>query len=200
VKQDRSETFMKKTKLLVADDDVFFQGLIEGLLATDYELITVADGLNAWYELQRPGAPRLAILDWVMPGLSGPEICRKVRASRTLSSLYLILLTARNNESDIVAGLRSGADDYITKPPMPAELRARIRMGERVLALQDAVKVQSFSPDGPIHSPALPANAPAAPSEPVLGASDVPPHYALPSDAENHALSPQSESPPGGHH
>jgi CheY-like chemotaxis protein len=132
--------FMNKTKLLLADDDPFFQSLIGGLLSADYEIIIVPDGTEAWRELQKPEAPRLAILDWIMPGFSGPQICRKVRASSNLSSTYLILLTARNNESDIVSGLRSGADDYITKPPMPAELRARIKMGERVLALQDAVK------------------------------------------------------------
>jgi sigma-B regulation protein RsbU (phosphoserine phosphatase) len=134
--------------LLVADDDVFFQNLIESLLAPDYDLIIVQDGLEAWHEIQLPRAPRLAILDWVMPGLSGPQICRRVRASDKLSSTYLILLTARNNESDIVAGLRAGADDYITKPPLPAELRARIKIGERVLALQDAVQTHSASQKG----------------------------------------------------
>lgn len=138
---------MDKTKLLVADDDPFFQTLIGGLLAPDYELVIVPDGNEAWRELQKPEAPHLAILDWVMPGFSGPQICRKVRASSSLSSTYLILLTARNNESDIVSGLRAGADDYITKPPIPAELRARIKMGERVLALQDAVKESSAHPN-----------------------------------------------------
>ena len=129
----------------MADDDPFFQALIGGLLAPDYDLVFVPDGTQAWLELQRPGAPRLAILDWVMPGFSGPQLCRKVRASSALSGTYLILLTARNNESDIVSGLRAGADDYITKPPMPAELRARIKMGERVLALQDSVKAANVS-------------------------------------------------------
>ena len=138
---------MNKPKLLIADDDPFFQTLIGGLLAGDYELVVVQDGTEAWRELQKPDAPRLAILDWVMPGLSGPQICRKVRASSSLSSTYLILLTARNNESDIVSGLRAGADDYITKPPIPAELRARIKMGERVLALQDAVKESLTHPN-----------------------------------------------------
>ncbi len=136
---------MTKTKLLIADDDPFFQTLLGGLLAPDYEVVIVQNGTDAWRELQAPDAPRLAILDWVMPGLSGPQICRKVRSSRTLSSTYLILLTARNNESDIVSGLRAGADDYITKPPIPAELRARIKMGERVLALQDAVKASALA-------------------------------------------------------
>jgi len=137
---------MNKTKLLIADDDPFFQALIGGLLAPDYQVVIAQDGTEAWRELQKPEAPRLAILDWVMPGFTGPQICRKIRASSNLSSTYLILLTARNNESDIVSGLRSGADDYITKPPIPAELRARIKMGERVLALQDAVKMSATHP------------------------------------------------------
>ena len=94
--------------------------------------------------LQRPDAPRLAILDWVMPGLNGPEVCRKVRACSALSSLYLIILTAKNSEADIVSGLRAGADDYITKPPLAAGLRARVRVGQRVLELQDAVNAQAL--------------------------------------------------------
>lgn len=130
-------------KLLLAEDDILFQKTMVRLLTPDYDLILARDGTEAWAELQRPGAPRLAILDWVMPGLSGPEICRKVRACPALSSIYLILLTAKNNEGDIAAGLRAGADDYITKPPLPAELRARIKVGERILALQAALQAQS---------------------------------------------------------
>jgi phosphoserine phosphatase RsbU/P len=144
-RQKEYHEFMRKQKLLVADDDAFFQGLIPGLLSPEYEVIVAHDGLEAWEQLQQPDPPRLVILDWVMPGLSGPQICRNVRASESLSSIYVILLTARNNESDIIAGLNSGADDYITKPPLPAELRARIKMGERVLALQDAVKSQALT-------------------------------------------------------
>lgn len=131
--------------MLVADDDIFFQGLLLGLLTPDYEIIVARDGVEAWHQLQQPDPPRLVILDWVMPGLSGPQVCRKVRASEGLSSTYLILLTARNNESDIIVGLNSGADDYIPKPPLRAELRTRIKMGERVLALQDAVKSQALT-------------------------------------------------------
>jgi len=130
-------------KLLIAEDDDFFQKVLRDVLGRDYELVAAHDGNEAWALIQRPDAPRLAILDWVMPGLSGPEVCRKVRACPALSSMYLIILTAKNNEADIVSGLRAGADDYITKPPMPAELRARVRVGERVLLLQDAVEVQS---------------------------------------------------------
>lgn len=132
-----------KTKILIAEDDGFFEKVLEQVLAPFYELVMTRNGNDAWDELRRPGAPRLAILDWVMPGLTGPEVCRKMRASSTLAPFYLMLLTAKNNESDIVAGLRSGADDYITKPPLPAELRARVRIGERVLALQDTVEAQA---------------------------------------------------------
>ena len=130
-------------KLLIAEDDVYFLKLLKVVLAPDHELVVARDGNEAWAALQRPYAPRLAILDWVMPGLSGPEICRRVRASATLSSMYLIIFTAKNNTADIVSGLRAGADDYLTKPPVPEELRARVTLGERLLALQDAVETQS---------------------------------------------------------
>jgi len=130
-------------KLLVAEDDDFFQRILQQVLGTDHEIIMANNGDEAWAVLQRSDAPQLAILDWVMPGLSGPQICRNVRASPALSSTYLIILTAKNNEADIVSGLRAGADDYITKPPLPAELRARVRVGERVLELQAALEEQS---------------------------------------------------------
>jgi DNA-binding response OmpR family regulator len=130
-------------KLLIAEDDDFFQKILRQVLGTDHEIIMTNNGDEAWAVLQRSDAPQLAILDWVMPGLSGPQICRNVRASPALSSTYLIILTGKNNEADIVSGLRSGADDYIAKPPLPAELRARVRVGERVLELQAALEAQS---------------------------------------------------------
>jgi DNA-binding response OmpR family regulator len=126
-------------KVLIAEDDVFFQKLLTRVLSPEFELVLAHDGNEAWAALQQPDAPRLAILDWVMPGMSGPQVCREVRACAALSSMYLIILTSKNNEADIVSGLRAGADDYITKPPIPAALRARVRVGMRVLALQDAV-------------------------------------------------------------
>jgi DNA-binding response OmpR family regulator len=130
-------------KLLIAEDDILFVKVLGQVLAQNHEVIVTRDGNEAWAVLQSPDAPRLAILDWVMPGLSGPEICRRVRACPPLSSMYLIILTAKNNAADIVSGLRAGADDYITKPPVPEELRARLAIGERVLSLQDAVETQS---------------------------------------------------------
>lgn len=134
-------------KILVAEDNGLFQKVLQQVLGHDYELVMANDGNQAWEELQLSDAPRFAILDWIMPGLTGPQICRKVRACATLSSMYLIILTAKNSESDIVAGLRSGADDYLTKPPVPAELRARVKVGERILALQEALQIQSDFPN-----------------------------------------------------
>jgi DNA-binding response OmpR family regulator len=132
-------------KLFIAEDDVFFRRLLVQILGSAYELVTTDDGNDAWAELQKPDAPRLAILDWVMPGLTGPEICRKVRASEPLSSAYLIILTAKNSTADIVAGLRAGADDYISKPPDPEVLRARVKLGERVLNLQNSSESQELA-------------------------------------------------------
>ncbi len=133
-------------RVLIAEDDKFFQKLLQQILA-EHELTITHDGNEAWTALQSPDPPRLAILDWVMPGLSGPEICRKVRACPSLASTYLILLTAKNNEGDIVSGLKAGADDYITKPPLAAELQARVKAGERILALQDILAVQTALAD-----------------------------------------------------
>ncbi len=130
-------------KLLIAEDDVLFQATLTRVLAPSYQIVLANDGQEAWDILQQPDAPSLAILDWVMPGLTGPEICRKVRASQSLSSMYLIILTSKNSEADIVAGLRAGADDYITKPPTTAELRARTATGKRILELQEAVSAQA---------------------------------------------------------
>ncbi len=124
-------------KLLIAEDDAFFSNVLQKTLAPHYELVVANDGNAAWIALEAPNPPRLAILDWVMPGLSGPEICRKVRSSPLLSSMYLIIVTSRNSSADIVSGLRAGADDYITKPFVPEELRVRIRLGERILASQN---------------------------------------------------------------
>lgn len=130
-------------KLLIAEDTSFFRNILQQVLGREYELVFANDGDAAWAALQQPGAPRLAILDWVMPGLSGPQLCRKVRSYEALSSMYLILFTARNSEADVVSGLRAGADDYITKPFDPADLCARIRMGERALGWRDAVEAKS---------------------------------------------------------
>ncbi len=126
-------------RILVAEDDAFFLRLLKQLLGPDCEVSTANDGNEAWAVLQQSDAPGLAILDWVMPGMTGPQICREARANPHTAGVYLILLTARNNPDDILAGLRAGADDYVTKPFQPEELRARVRVGQRVVQLQRAL-------------------------------------------------------------
>jgi CheY-like chemotaxis protein len=130
-------------KLLIAEDDVLFRNILLRILAPEYELIFAHDGDQAWAALQHPDAPRLAILDWVMPGLSGPQICRNVRGCERLSSMYLILFTARNSTADVTSGLRAGADDYITKPFHAEALRERVRFGENTLMQLDAFETGS---------------------------------------------------------
>jgi DNA-binding response OmpR family regulator len=122
-------------KVLVAEDDPIFRRGIQKLLETEYELVIATNGEEAWHVLQADGAPRLALLDWVMPGLSGPELCRRVREMQRLAPVYLLLVTARQELSDIVAGFEAGADDYITKPFQVEELRSRLRVGKRMLRL-----------------------------------------------------------------
>jgi DNA-binding response OmpR family regulator len=129
-------------KLLIAEDDAFFRKLLEQMLAADYELVLAENGEKAWAELQKKDAPRLAILDWVMPGMTGPQVCREVRQSPRLSSMYLIILTAKNSVADVASGLRAGADDYVTKPFEPHVLRARVKMGERIASLQELLNTQ----------------------------------------------------------
>ena len=134
-------------KLLIAEDDIFFRKLLQQTLASDYDIILAEDGNEAWETLQQEDAPQLAILDWVMPGLSGPQVCRKVRQCSGLDSMYLIILTAKNSAADVVSGLRAGADDYVTKPFSPEELRARVKIGERILDLKDSLAERSVETD-----------------------------------------------------
>jgi diguanylate cyclase (GGDEF)-like protein len=101
-----------------------------------YDPVITQDGAAAWEELQKPDAPRLALLDWNMPGLEGLEVCRRLRSMETTDPSYVILLTGRTDKGDIVQGLEAGANDYIPKPYDNAELLARIRVGARMLELQ----------------------------------------------------------------
>jgi phosphoserine phosphatase RsbU/P len=124
-------------KLLLADDDALYRRLLERTLADwGYRVEAVSDGAAAWEALCAGGAPRLALLDWMMPGLDGPEVCRRARALPTAEPPYLILLTSRESKEDIVAGLQSGANDYVTKPFDRAELEARLAVGRNVVGLQ----------------------------------------------------------------
>lgn len=125
------------SRILVAEDDPVVLAVVEKALTEwGHEVVTVTDGLQAWEILEQPHPPELLVLDWMMPGLSGLEICQRVRASETLSSLYLIVLTSNPGRDNLLEGLQAGADDYLEKPMDPAVLRARIQVGERILGLQ----------------------------------------------------------------
>ena len=124
-------------RVLVAEDDrVTGEILARTLERWGYEASVVRDGREAWDHLRGEVAPTLAMLDWMMPHMDGPDICRRVRAELPLANMYLLLVTAREARGDIVAGLNAGADDYIVKPFDPEELHARVAVGIRVLTLQ----------------------------------------------------------------
>jgi CheY-like chemotaxis protein len=124
-------------KLLIAEDDVMSQVMLKAMVANaGYDPILTGDGLSAYEVLSRSDAPKLAILDWMLPGLDGVEVCRKVREINTSNPPYLILLTSRDNREDIVQGLKSGANDYIVKPYDAEELQVRIGVGRKVIDLQ----------------------------------------------------------------
>jgi len=124
-------------QVLIADDDKVSRRMLAHHLGNwGYEVISANDGTEAWRVLQRPDAPRVAILDWVMPGMTGPAVCRDLRRLRTEPYTYVLLLTARANTEDVVEGMDSGADDYITKPFNVEELQVRLRAGRRIVDLQ----------------------------------------------------------------
>jgi CheY-like chemotaxis protein len=123
-------------RVLITDDDLLTRTiLVRTLEKWRYDVIIADTGDAAWTLIANE-QPALAIVDWMMPGLDGVALCRRVRGHQPSAHMYLILLTARTSRTDIVTGLDAGADDYLTKPFDPDELRARLRVGERVLSLQ----------------------------------------------------------------
>jgi sigma-B regulation protein RsbU (phosphoserine phosphatase) len=124
-------------RALIADDDpVAAMAVSRSMSNWGFETTVVHDGLAAWEHLTSSDPASLAIVDWEMPGLEGPELCRRVRSDTERAHLYLILLTARNSSTDLVAGLEAGADDYLIKPVDLNELKARVQVGVRVVSLQ----------------------------------------------------------------
>lgn len=124
-------------KILIAEDEFVSRKLLETTLRkTGYEVQVACDGTAAWELLQADDPPQLAILDWMMPGMDGLEICQRVRNRANQSYIYILLLTAKSDKRDIIAGLEAGADDYLTKPFDAYELRARLNVGRRILELQ----------------------------------------------------------------
>ena len=127
-------------KVLIADDEAVCRCILESTLAeSGFEVTMATDGLEAWRAFQNPNPPALAILDWMMPGMDGVELCRKIRQNPQTLPPYLIVLTARSDKEDVVSGLTAGADDYITKPFSRAELRARLQVGVRIVGLQTSL-------------------------------------------------------------
>ena len=125
-------------KILIADDDRMNRRLLEKTLEREgYEVIAVDNGRLALEQLSLPDGPRLALLDWMMPELDGPGVCRGVRTQHERPYIHIVLLTSRGSKQDVVSGLEAGADDYLTKPWDPAELTARLRTGQRILQLED---------------------------------------------------------------
>ena len=129
-------------KLLVAEDNSFYRHLLVGTLGEwGFETIAVNDGAAAWQVLQSADAPKVAILDWMMPNLDGLDVCRLVRGRPSPDPTYLIILTAKGGKENIITALDGGADDYLTKPFDREELRARLQVGLRIVGLQTSQAV-----------------------------------------------------------
>jgi two-component system, cell cycle response regulator len=125
-------------KILIADDDGVSRRLLEKTLEREgYDVVAVDNGRLALEQLSLPGGPRLALLDWVMPEMDGTAVCVGVRRLHERPYVHIVLLTSKGSKQDVVAGLKSGADDYLTKPWDPAELTARLQVGQRILQLED---------------------------------------------------------------
>ena len=127
-------------KILVAEDNSVSRRMLEALLSKcGYEVAVTTDGAQAWKILQGDDAPRLALLDWMMPELAGVDICRSIRQRVGRPYVYVVVLTGKNRKQDLLEALEAGADDYLTKPFDAEELEARLRTGQRILKLEDAL-------------------------------------------------------------
>jgi diguanylate cyclase (GGDEF)-like protein len=128
----------RRLKVMAAEDNPVLQSMLRGMLTKwGYTAVIARNGVEAYQKLQSEDAPRLAILDWMMPGMDGVEICRRIRAAGREPYIYIVLLTARTESADLVEGMEAGADDYLTKPFNSQELRVRLRAGSRILKLQE---------------------------------------------------------------
>ncbi len=135
-------------RILVADDDEVVRAVLVALLEhLGHEVVLASDGTEAWAIIQREDAPSLVILDWMMPGIDGVEICRRLRQSAKRPYQYLLMLTAKDEMQDLVESIESGADDYLRKPFDARELRARLHAGQRILVLQDELRVRATIDD-----------------------------------------------------
>ena len=125
-------------KILIADDDAMSLKIMQNMLMRiGYDVVSAVNGREAVDKLRERDGPRLALLDWMMPEMDGPAVCQSVRALTQRPYVYVTLLTSKDSTADLVEGLDAGADDYLTKPCNPEELRARLRAGQRILQLED---------------------------------------------------------------
>lgn len=123
--------------ILIADDSIVSRHLLDATLRKwGYDVVVATDGIEAWNQLQKEDSPSVAILDWVMPGLTGPEVCHLVRKLDRERYTYLMLLTSKSLKGDLIEGMEAGADDYIAKPFDQHELKVRLRAGTRIIELQ----------------------------------------------------------------
>lgn len=128
--------------VLVADDDPVFQKLLSGLLSSwGYDVTVARDGEEAWRHLQSNDGLRLAILDWIMPGIDGLELCRRIRDARRSNYVYILLMTAKQDSSGLLTVMEAGADDYLVKPFDKQELKLRLRAGCRILESEERYRV-----------------------------------------------------------
>ena len=126
--------------MLVVDDDVVSRRVVQKHLEkAGFDVVTAANGQNALKLFDRQFFP-IVLTDWMMPGIDGPQLCRLIREKKTDGYVFIILITARDSKTDIVSGLESGADDYLTKPIHPAEMVARVNTGIRILKLEQSLK------------------------------------------------------------
>jgi diguanylate cyclase (GGDEF)-like protein len=123
--------------LVVDDDPLTLHMVVYRLRQCGHDVIACTDGDTAWKVLERGALPNVAILDWMMPGINGPELCQRIRGRSDCPYVYIVMLTGRNNPEDLIAGLDAGADDYLTKPFHLGELDARLRAGKRIVDLQN---------------------------------------------------------------
>jgi two-component system cell cycle response regulator len=137
-----TEERISPRRILIAEDDLVSRRMLQEFLSEwGYQVEAAADGLEALQVLEGECPRPLAVLDWMMPGLEGPKVCARVREHADRPYIYILLLTARTQKGDLLCGLGSGADDYLTKPFDPQELRARLHVGQRFLDLQEGLIV-----------------------------------------------------------
>jgi len=130
-------------KIIIAEDDLTSRKVLSAILKKlGHEVIETINGEEAWRIMEKPDAPRLVILDWMMPVMDGLELISRVRSIRTFTPAYVIMLTTKGEKHDIIAGLEAGADDYLVKPFDQGELRARVDVGKRIIEMQERLASQ----------------------------------------------------------